>query len=143
MESLQTLVASLEVAPYKSRQIAIEILSNPGVEWGRIKDINNIGLCIEEAIYNVKNHTEGQNATIDLLVGDDGIVVRITDQGPGFDYKLAIKSIETGLPYSTKNQDSKTTCGRGLPTILDKADKVEFNDAGNSISMHFDYTVTG
>ena len=139
METPQRLVASWEIPPCQLRQVTYGLFANIEVEWRRIRDIKGIELCIEEAIYNVKNHTLSKEATVELLIGDQGIIVRIADQGPGFDYQRALERIAEGYLFSTKEDDGKTVRGNGLPAILERADKVEFNSTGNSISMYFNY----
>ncbi|TAL57574.1 MAG: ATP-binding protein [Nanoarchaeota archaeon] len=139
MESPQRLVASWEIPPSQLRQITNDLFANIEVEWRRIRDIKGIELCIEEAIYNVKNHTPTGEASVELLIDDQGIIVRITDQGPGFDYGQALESIAAGRVFSTKDDDGKTIRGNGLLAILGNADKVEFNTSGNSISIYFNY----
>lgn len=140
MESTQRLAASWEIPPYQLRQVTYGLFASTEVEWRRIKNIKGIELCIEEVIYNVKNHTPTGEASVELLIGDRGIIVRITDQGPGFDYQQALERIAEGRVFSTKDDDGKTIRGNGLPAILGNADKVEFNTTGNSISMYFNYT---
>jgi serine/threonine-protein kinase RsbW len=103
-------------------------LSGLGLDDGKIFDIK---LCIEEAVRNAivhGNHSDRRLAVrIVYGVEDSRLVIEVEDAGAGFDHRAAPDP--TTMAHLMKNS------GRGVYLIKKLMDKVDYNDAGNKITM--------
>ncbi len=85
-------------------------------------------LCFE-ALSNAVRHgcasDPARRVTADLEVTGDAVILTITDDGPGFDWRAGTAA--------TPSDDA--TGGRGLWILRRYADEVRFNDAGNQITI--------
>ncbi len=90
-----------------------------------------VRLAIEEALNNAIRHGNAMdpNKTAELVyeVTDDNVDIRISDEGPGFDYKQ--------VPDPTLDENLDKPTGRGLMLMRAYMDVVEYNDKGNELHM--------
>jgi len=90
-----------------------------------------VRLAIEEALNNAIRHGNEMDPekTAELVyeVTDDQVDIRITDEGPGFDFK--------DVPDPTLDENLDKPTGRGLMLIRAYMDTVEFNEKGNELHM--------
>ena len=90
-----------------------------------------VRLAIEEALNNAIRHGNAMdpNKTAELVyeVTDEQVDIRISDEGPGFDFQ--------GVPDPTLDENLDKPTGRGLMLIRAYMDTVEFNEKGNELHM--------
>ena len=90
-----------------------------------------VRLAVEEALNNAIRHGNamdpGKTAELVYEVTDEHVDIRISDEGPGFDFE------EVPDPTLDENLDKPT--GRGLMLIRAYMDTVEFNEKGNELHM--------
>ncbi len=95
------------------------------------KELFKIKLCLEEALCNAVKH--GNKLRPDLYAKmaieytEDRLVIRIEDQGSGFDF--------ANLPDPTKKENAEKPSGRGIFLIKKFMDEVEFFSGGRGIKM--------
>jgi anti-sigma regulatory factor (Ser/Thr protein kinase) len=68
-----------------------------------------------------------RRVTIEVEVGPDWLVIAVSDEGDGFNHQVV------PLPFGEESLEA--TRGRGLFMIHRLADRVEFNERGNTIWM--------
>lgn len=94
-------------------------------------DLFSIKLALEEALVNAIKHGNqyDRNKTVHVAyeVHSDRFVVRITDEGPGFD--------PADVPDPTAVENLERPCGRGLMLMRHYMSEVAFNERGNSVIM--------
>ncbi len=94
-------------------------------------DIFAIKLALEEALVNAIKHGNqyDRNKTVHVAyeVHTDRFIVRITDEGPGFD--------PADVPDPTAVENLERPCGRGLMLMRHYMTEVAFNERGNSVIM--------
>lgn len=73
-----------------------------------------------------KEYAEKQ-VVIDLAYHSNQIIYTITDSGKGFDHRQYLKTIDNRLYVDSIN--------KGLFLIMNTVDRIEFNDAGNALTM--------
>ena len=92
---------------------------------------NKVYLCISEAVVNAiehGNHNIFQKIVeIVLYYTEDQMVVRVCDEGSGFNYKCVIDP--------TLKENIKKESGRGIHIIRSFSDKTEYNKKGNEIKF--------
>lgn len=90
-------------------------------------------LAVVEGVNNAIVHgnklVKEKDVTVEYDVNDKEIFFQISDMGDGFDY--------TNLPDPTKPENIERTHGRGIFLMNHLADKLEFNEPGNQVKMHF------
>ena len=95
------------------------------------EDIYSIRLAIDETLANAWRHGLNEDSNAKFNVGyhisDLGFRLRVSDSGPGFDHE--------SLPDPTVPENLYKASGRGVFLIRQMMDEVEFNDAGNEISV--------
>ncbi|MGM0602081.1 MAG: ATP-binding protein [Bacillota bacterium] len=102
----------------------------------QIEDMDfRIELVLREMIANAVEHGCDKNndfsqIKIKLEIKKNQISISVKDQGDGFEWQK--RDLET-LPIFAEN-------GRGLIIINKTADRIEFNDCGNKIKVHFDFS---
>lgn len=90
-------------------------------------------LCtvVAEAVANAMLYGNGgdpaRRVTVEVEVAADRLVIAVSDEGDGFNHRVV------PLPYGEESLDA--TRGRGLFMIHRLADRVEFNERGNTIWM--------
>jgi serine/threonine-protein kinase RsbW len=91
----------------------------------------NLRVSVTEALANAMekgNRADpGKRVRLEARLRPDRIVVRVTDEGGGFD--------PTTVPDPTLPEYRTLSSGRGIFLIRNLMDAVEFNDCGNSITM--------
>jgi serine/threonine-protein kinase RsbW len=84
-----------------------------------------------EAIANAMTYGNGNDVqrrvTVDLELAAEHIVLAVTDEGVGFD--------PAGVPELADHECHEATRGRGLFMIRRLAERVTFNERGNTIWM--------
>lgn len=84
---------------------------------------------VNNAIVHGNKLVKEKDVTVEYDVNDKEIFFQISDMGDGFDY--------TNLPDPTKPENIERTHGRGIFLMNHLADKLEFNEPGNQVKMHF------
>jgi len=96
-------------------------------------DLFAVRIIFHEAMMNAVIHGSGQDPDLTVFVNarltDDGLSLTICDQGPGFPWRTHHGDIDTAV-------DS----GRGLPLMDIYASQVEYNDAGNQVTLFRNFT---
>jgi serine/threonine-protein kinase RsbW len=95
------------------------------------RDVFGIRLALEEALVNAIKHgnqmDRGRKVHIRYQVGADLFLVRIADEGAGFD------PCDVPDPMSAENLERP--CGRGLLLMRHYMNEVVFHPPGNVVSM--------
>lgn len=90
-----------------------------------------IRLALDEALSNAIRHGNqndpSKQVTVDFVVDEEHVRVRVTDDGPGFDPDT--------LPDPTLDENLERPHGRGVMLIRAYMTEVSFNERGNSITM--------
>jgi anti-sigma regulatory factor (Ser/Thr protein kinase)/FixJ family two-component response regulator len=134
-ELLRGLVAPAELARI---DLALQEVLTNAYEHG------NLGLSYEEKMSFCENETlekelerravqarhEGKVIRVAALLDPDYFTVNVTDDGAGFDWRNAPNPLENPEKLLSLH-------GRGLLIAHRSFDKVEFNEAGNSITLTF------
>ncbi len=93
----------------------------------------NVLIAVTEAVNNAIQHGNKENTAlkIDVSVLDStkNICFSVKDEGPGFDFN--------NLPDPTSPDNLLKENGRGIFLMKNLADKVEFTDEGNKVSLFF------
>ena len=94
-------------------------------------DVFSIKLALEEALVNAIKHgnqyDRGKSVEVAYEIYPDRFVVRITDQGTGFD--------PADVPDPTAVENLERPCGRGLMLMRHYMTEVNYNASGNSVHM--------
>ena len=94
-------------------------------------DLFSIRLALEEALVNAIKHgnqyDRDKSVEVAYEIYPDRFVVRITDQGTGFD--------PADVPDPTAFENLERPCGRGLMLMRHYMSEVHFNERGNSVTM--------
>lgn len=100
-----------------------------GFDGGKLR--LNFRVCVTEALANAMLYGNGRDprkrVRIEANISAERIVVRVTDEGRGFD--------PDSLPDPTHPANLTRPGGRGIFLIRKLMDRVEFNEQGNSITM--------
>jgi len=84
--------------------------------------------CLNNAVIHGNKNDIHKLVTLDLRIGRKWIWLKITDQGGGFNWRLAKKRI----------LDEQKSSGRGLMINQTYAKRVTFNRSGNQITLCID-----
>ena len=107
-----------------------KVCSNIGVNE---ESYGNVLIAVTEAVNNAIQHGNKQNGNlkIDVFVLDStqNICFSVKDEGPGFDFN--------NLPDPTSPDNILKENGRGIFLMKNLADKVEFTEEGNEVSLFF------
>ena len=99
----------------------------------RTIDLFAIRIIFHEAMMNAVIHGSGQNPALTVHVraelADAGLSLTIRDEGPGFAWRELHSDIDAAF-------DS----GRGLPLLCIYASNVEYNEAGNQVTLFRSYS---
>lgn len=91
-------------------------------------------LALEEAIRNafVHGRKNAPDKPIDVSwsIGPDRVTITVNDHGPGFD--------PGDVPDPTAPENLERPCGRGLLLMRAYMSSVEYNDAGNEVTMRYE-----
>jgi serine/threonine-protein kinase RsbW len=91
-------------------------------------------LAVEEALSNAFRHGHARlpseaEVLFSWRVGADTIAVTVEDQGPGFDH--------ASVPDPTTEENLEKISGRGIHLMRSFMTSVEYNSAGNRVTMTF------
>ena len=93
----------------------------------------NILMAVTEAVKNAIIHGNGQDrkklVRIMLENTKEGLWIRITDEGPGFDYKKYVELGKSEINFGSEKN--------GIVLIKALTDEVKFQNNGNTIEMLF------
>lgn len=96
-------------------------------------DYGNMYVAITEAVYNAMNHGNklepSKKVNLEFNGNDTTLKFIIKDEGTGFDYE--------NLADPTTPENIEKENGRGVFLIKQLANKVEFLNGGNTISITF------
>jgi len=91
----------------------------------------NLRVSLSEALANAmlngNRRDPGKRVRLEARLGPSRLVIRVTDQGGGFDPEA--------VPDPTLPEQRTLGRGRGIFLIRNLMDAVEFNDRGNAITM--------
>ncbi len=94
-------------------------------------DLFRVQLAYEEAIVNAIRHGNrcdpDKTVLVEMSCDTERVMVRITDQGPGFDTKA--------IPDPRQDDLLEVPGGRGVLLISEIMSEVHYNDKGNQIMM--------
>ena len=106
----------------------IELIQDRGYKREAVFAVH---LALAEALVNAVKHGNQNDDTktvgIDFRIDDDGLVVEIEDQGPGFDPEA--------LPDPTEEGNRHLPNGRGVMLMKAYMTEVRFNEAGNRVIL--------
>jgi len=109
-------------------------LDDFSAELGIAQDnYGKIMVCAMEAVNNAIIHgnksDNNKNVFIEMKSEGNDLFISVEDQGAGF------KPSE--IPDPTKPENIEELSGRGVFLMSRLADKIEFNEKGNMVLMHF------
>jgi len=91
-------------------------------------------LAVEEAVRNaiVHGHRDLPGEPVELAweVSETEVRITVSDKGPGFDPAI--------LPDPTLDENLRKPSGRGVMLMRSFMSSVEFNDAGNRVTMVYE-----
>jgi len=90
--------------------------------------------AVNNAIIHGNKSIADKIVNIDILYKNDELVIRVTDQGPGFRPDT--------VPDPTTPENIEELNGRGIYLMSHLADKIEYNKKGNSVTMTFKNILT-
>jgi serine/threonine-protein kinase RsbW len=88
-------------------------------------------LAVQEAVANAIEHGNDcdpdKTVRVECEVTDDALVVRVRDEGPGFD--------PASVPDPTLPQNILRENGRGIFLMQNLCDEVRYNERGNEVTI--------
>ena len=121
-------INNLRIVERAIDEVSSELGINPDY-YGKIL------VCTMEAVNNAIIHgnktDREKKVRIEIMPADEELVICIEDQGTGF------KPEE--VPDPTDALNIEKISGRGVFLMSRLADKIEFNDKGNKVTMKFKY----
>lgn len=106
------------------------------VEAGRRNSVFVALLGLREALTNAICHGAGQDAAKKVEVAvrceEEGIVIRVSDPGPGFDWRKRIAERLACMAHPSSQLPER---GRGLCILLHYCSGVSFSARGNVVEM--------
>lgn len=124
----------------ESNPVNISLLEGLSSEIVRKYEISNekypnILICLTEAMSNAIVHgnksDKAKKVSILAKRESDSIVLRVKDEGDGFDY--------SNLPDPTIPENIEAPGGRGIFVIKSLSNKCVFHNNGNTIDIHIKY----
>jgi sigma-B regulation protein RsbU (phosphoserine phosphatase) len=98
-----------------------------------LKDPVTLRLCLEELLHNAMEHgnrcDESKKVYITVKAEPQKVVIRVRDEGEGFDLKV-LGELKVGEPVLSER-------GRGLLIVRYYADELSFNREGNEATLIF------
>lgn len=85
--------------------------------------------AVNNAIYHGNKNDPGKMVQIGFESGEKALTFKIKDEGPGFDH--------ANLPDPTDPANIDKINGRGVFLMKNLADKIEFHNNGNEVSLSF------
>ena len=121
-------IANLRIVERAIDEVSAELGINP-------ENYGKIMVCTMEAVNNAIIHgnktDKDKTVRIEIMPEKGELIICIEDQGPGF------KPGEIPDPTSAENVEKLS--GRGVFLMSRLADRIEFNDKGNKVTMRFKY----
>src|SRR5688572_2674741 len=91
----------------------------------------NFRVSLTEALANAmlygNRKDPDKRVRVEVIVGDEELVARVTDEGPGFD--------PDRVPDPTSPDNLEKSGGRGLFLMRELMDEVRFNERGNQVTL--------
>ncbi|MDI3477895.1 MAG: serine/threonine-protein kinase RsbW [Thermoanaerobacterium sp.] len=84
---------------------------------------------VNNAIVHGNKQDENKSVIVELFADKSKITITIKDQGPGFDPNC--------IPDPTKPENLENISGRGVFLMKKLSDKIEFENNGSTVIMHF------
>lgn len=95
----------------------------------------NILIAVTEAVNNAIMHGNQENpnkkVTVEFSTGPKGLICKVTDEGPGFDYQ--------NVPDPTSPENIEKPNGRGVFLMRHLADEIAFHDNGAIVELNFNH----
>lgn len=95
--------------------------------------LHDIVLSTHEAVVNGMVHGNrldpAKQVTVTVVVRDEQVLVRVADEGPGFDWRSWCRHLDRD------RQDPMAVRGRGVLLMLNLMDAVTFSEAGNAVQL--------
>jgi serine/threonine-protein kinase RsbW len=118
----------------ESLRIVEKELDNISSELGIAQDnYGKIMVCAMEAVNNAILHGNKSDSNkyvkVEIRNYNDELTISVEDEGPGF------KPSE--IPDPTKPENIEAISGRGVFLMSKLADKIEFTEKGNKVTMKF------
>ena len=88
--------------------------------------------CLNNTVLHGNQNQADKTATMSLSLGRRWLRLQIADQGVGFNWRQACRTAA----------DPTASTGRGLAISMLYADRVEFNQRGNQVTLWFDNSST-
>ncbi len=85
--------------------------------------------AVNNAIIHGNKSDANKHVKIEILLKDNRLVIKVTDEGKGFNPKE--------IPDPTRPENIEAINGRGIFLMQKLADEIEFNKKGNSVTMTF------
>jgi serine/threonine-protein kinase RsbW len=123
---IQSRIENLRIVENAIDEISTQIGINQD-NYGKIM------VCTMEAVNNAVVHgnksIESKNVEIEISQLNNTLEISVQDEGPGFRAEL--------VPDPTNAENIENVSGRGVFLMMRLADKIEFNDPGNKVTMSF------
>jgi len=107
-----------------------EITASLGI---KADDYGKILVASLEAVNNAITHGNKGNpekiVEVEIEYDKNNMKVTVTDEGPGFN--------PSDVPDPTKPENIEELSGRGVFLMTKLADKIDFNEKGNSVTLTF------
>ncbi len=134
------------VVRFRSNEASVEVIQaaiNQRFESLGFDDLERINLetAVNEAVGNAVRHghkyDESKIVELRLIVDDTKLVLQVKDQGPGFDFKAALrKGMELDAVDAARARFQEGGLGGlGILMMLRCVDNVEYNEAGNHLTL--------
>lgn len=101
----------------------------------------NLDAALNEAVGNAQRHGHKYEASLPIefryILKPDKLIVRVTDQGEGFDYRAELrrKKEGTAVEEARKRYQAGGYGGLGIMLMLKCVHKVEYNRKGNQVTL--------
>lgn len=112
-----------------------EITASLGI---KADDYGKILVATMEAVNNAITHgnkgNPGKIVDVEIKYERKSMMVTVTDEGPGFN--------PSDVPDPTKPENIEELSGRGVFLMSKLADRIDFNEKGNSVTLTFKEVVS-
>lgn len=121
-------ISNLRVIEKAIDELSTELGINP-------ENYGKIMVCTMEAVNNAIIHgnktDKSKVVKVNIHPEEEEIKISVEDQGPGFHPE--------NVPDPTKEENIEKLSGRGIYLMSHLADRIEFNERGNMVTMTFKY----
>jgi serine/threonine-protein kinase RsbW len=111
-----------------------KFLSDIGLAAASFQVELSVRECLNNAIVHGNKNDSSKKVMLELRVGKKWILLRVSDEGPGFNWREWRESPGIG---------SAASYGRGLSIISFYASRISFNRRGNQISLSLNKEIKG